>query len=105
VKVALMQNFRWDNAILDLPPLFMRPNELDYTYDIKNAFPAGKEFRYFDTRSVRYRTDRVANIKVIGTKTEVYVVPDEVREDRSIYTTKTLMESLSRDYRRLQPEG
>ncbi len=76
VKILLMQNFRWDNAITSLQPLFMKTEELDYTYDLENAFPAGKEFRYFDTRSVRYRTERVSDIKADGTKTEVFLTPD-----------------------------
>jgi hypothetical protein len=79
VKVLLMQNFRWDNAITNLQPLFMRTTELDYSYDIENAFPAGKEFRYFDTRSVRYRTERVRDIQAEVSKTEVFLTPDVSR--------------------------
>ena len=82
VKVLLMQNFRWDNAITNLTPLFMKPNELDYTYDMTNAFPGGKEFRYFDTRSVRYRTERVKNIQAEKGVTDVILFADEVRSDQ-----------------------
>lgn len=81
IKVLLMQNFRWDNAIAHLKPLFMKPYQLDYTYDMDNAFPAGKEFRYFDTRSIRYRTDRVREIRFDKKQTEVVLFPDEPRAD------------------------
>lgn len=79
VKVLLMQNFRWDNAIAHLQPLFMKPYQLEYTYDLDNAFDAGMEFRYFDTRSIRYRTDRVHEIKTDKRQTEVILFADESR--------------------------
>lgn len=81
VKVLLMQNFRWDNAIANLQPLFMKPYQLDYSYDLVNAFPAGKEFRYFDTRSIRYRTEHVRELNFEGKQVEVILFPDEPRAD------------------------
>ncbi|HUM48042.1 MAG TPA: DUF5103 domain-containing protein [Chitinophagales bacterium] len=81
VKVLLMQNFRWDNAIAYLQPLFMKPYQLEYSYDMENAFPGGKEFRYFDTRSIRYRTDRVRELNFDKPQTEVILFPDEPRID------------------------
>lgn len=82
VRVLVMQNFRWDNAITDLQPVFMKPGELEYTYDLKNAFPAGKEFRYFDTRSIRYHTERVNDIVSDAVKTDVFLTPDISRSDQ-----------------------
>src|SRR4030095_7648435 len=82
IKVLLMQNFRWDNAITTLQPLFMKPSELEYTHDMGNAFPAGKEFRFFDTRSIRYHTERVQKIQADETKTEIILYPDIVRSDQ-----------------------
>lgn len=81
VKVLLMQNFRWDNAITGLKPLFMKPYQLEYSYDLVNAFPAGKEFRYFDTRSIRYRTDHVQEIRATNRQTDIYLFPDQSRAD------------------------
>jgi hypothetical protein len=51
VKVVIMQNGRWDNAIRNLKPLFIRQNRLEYDYQKENVFQAGNEFRYFDNRS------------------------------------------------------
>jgi hypothetical protein len=51
VKVVLMQNNRWDNAIRDLKPQFVRDRILDYNYSRENIFFAGNEFRYFDIRT------------------------------------------------------
>ncbi|MBC6989300.1 DUF5103 domain-containing protein [Hymenobacter sp. BT491] len=56
VKVMLRQNFRWDNAKVNLRPTFVRDAErvLEYQYfNFENAFPGSSEFRFFDTRSLR----------------------------------------------------
>ena len=51
VKVVIMQNNRWDNAIRNLKPLFIRDRMLVYDYNKENVFVAGNEFRYFDNRT------------------------------------------------------
>jgi len=38
LKVVVTQNDRWDNAIRDLKPRFLRGEELDYNYDEENNF-------------------------------------------------------------------
>jgi hypothetical protein len=59
VKVVVMQNNRWDNAIRDLKPLFIRNRALIYDYNRENVFVAGNEFRYFDNRSNRVNGENV----------------------------------------------
>lgn len=54
VKTTILQNLRWDNAIVDLKPRFINGKVLDYNYEEGNLFEAGNEFRYFDIRSLRY---------------------------------------------------
>lgn len=54
VKATIMQNLRWDNAIFDLKPRFINGKLLDYNYETGNVFLAGNEFRYFDTRNLRF---------------------------------------------------
>lgn len=56
VSVTLRQNERWDNAITDLKPSFIRDyaNELEYRFfNFENNFLAGNEYRFFDMRSLR----------------------------------------------------
>lgn len=62
IKVAILQNGRWDNAITGLKPLFIRPEELLYDYQNTILFEGGKEFRYVNLQSFRYRTDRVKTL-------------------------------------------
>lgn len=54
VKTVIMQNLRWDNTITDLKPRMINGKVLDFNYEQGNLFDAGNEFRYFDTRSLRF---------------------------------------------------
>lgn len=53
VTAVVMQNGRWDNAISNVKPLFIRDNVLDYNYTDQYIFNGGNEFRYFDMRNLR----------------------------------------------------
>ena len=59
LKVVLLQNQRWDNAITDLKPLFIEGSKLTYNYDGENTFWAGNEYRYFDIRNTNIRSENV----------------------------------------------
>ncbi|MBL0341909.1 MAG: DUF5103 domain-containing protein [Bacteroidetes bacterium] len=62
IKVVLMQNGRWDNAVSGMKPLFLRDNELEYNYDEENTFNGGNEFRTFDLRTLRVQTQFVKTL-------------------------------------------
>ena len=59
LKIVLMQNDRWDNAVTKLKPLFVKDNELTYDYDQDNVFPGGNEFRNFDIKSLNIKSEFV----------------------------------------------
>ncbi|MDP2336524.1 MAG: DUF5103 domain-containing protein [Bacteroidota bacterium] len=83
IKVVLVQNRRWDNAILDLKPNFIRDNVLDYDYNKENVFPGGNEFRYFDIRTKRYNGENVGEIKFIRPYYHVSLLPDVIRSNKN----------------------
>ncbi len=62
LKTVILQNGRWDNAIKNLRPQFIRTDELEYNYDKENVFEGGNQFRRFDTRSIRYQTEFIKDI-------------------------------------------
>lgn len=62
VSVAVLQNGRWDNAITNLTPTFLRDESLVYDFQGSIIFPGGREFRALDLRSYRFRTEQVQNI-------------------------------------------
>ncbi|MDZ4667596.1 MAG: DUF5103 domain-containing protein [bacterium] len=78
IKVVIMQNSRWDNAITGLSPQFMSNNKLDYSYIDKTLFNGGNEFRFFDIRQLRQFSTNVRS-KRIDTVVHVILNLEESR--------------------------
>lgn len=79
LTAVILQNARWDNAIKDIRPLFVRTNQAIFDYQNKITFPAGKEFRYADLRSLEYRGDGIAMIEEYSDGFEVVLEKEEKR--------------------------
>jgi hypothetical protein len=90
IQVVLMQNRRWDNAILNLKPLFIKDNVLDYDYNKENVFPGGNEFRYFDIRTVRHNGENVQDIKFFRPVYHATLMPDEIRTQKKYFSYKEM---------------
>lgn len=85
VKVVLRQNGRWDNAITNLKPLYVKESEslLDYNFfNLENNFPGGNEFRMFDTRKVRASSINIERIESDRDQTTLYVMTDKDRSQK-----------------------
>jgi Domain of unknown function (DUF5103) len=59
IKVVILQNNRWDNALRDVAPQFASNGKLDYNYFDKTLFSGGNEFRFFDIRNLRQFSQNV----------------------------------------------
>jgi hypothetical protein len=81
LKVVITQNNRWDNAINNLRPLFVNPNELNYNYDDgSNCFDSGNEFRNFDNKSFKFLTPFVSHhFKDSSNQNNTLVLPELVK--------------------------
>jgi hypothetical protein len=90
VKVVLMQNGRWDNAIRNLKPLFIRDNRLEYDYQLENVFPAGNEFRYFDNRSNKFNGENIVSTDFHRPYYHKTIKKDEVRANKSFFLYKEM---------------
>jgi hypothetical protein len=86
VKVVVMQNNRWDNAIRDLKPLYIRDKALVYDYNRENVFQAGNEFRYFDIRTNRYPGENVLSTDYHRPYYHKTLMTDEVRSNKKYYS-------------------
>nr|WP_294899323.1 DUF5103 domain-containing protein [uncultured Pedobacter sp.] len=62
ITAVVLQNGRTDNAQKTQRSLFIRNNQLVYSDNSTNDFEGGNEFRRFDTRSFRYKSDGVYQI-------------------------------------------
>lgn len=58
-KVVIMQNYWQDNAVTGLKPQFVNGSNLTYNYEEENVFAGINEFRFFDTRSLRFASINV----------------------------------------------
>ncbi len=88
LKIVMMQNNRWDNAKTNLKPLFVKDDELVYDYDDANVFDGGNEFRYFDMKSIRYHSEKIADVFKDSLGYHVTLLTDEKRTFKR-YSTYT----------------
>jgi Domain of unknown function (DUF5103) len=79
IFATVLQNGRWDNALMRLSPVFTRGDDVIFDYQDKIVFPGMKEFRYVDLRSLRYKTDRVQDLEEREDGYYVRLRPDKVR--------------------------
>lgn len=84
LKIVIMQNFRWDNAITNIKPMFIKGDVIEYNAEQDCIFPAMREWRWVDLRSFRLQTERVAKTDYKRNGTDVHVMPDFPR-DNAVY--------------------
>ena len=82
IKVVVLQNYRWDNAVTGAQPAFMRQNVFEYNGEKDFLFPAGKEYRWVDLRSFRFLSDRIKSANREVTPVEIQVAPDGDRNNQ-----------------------
>lgn len=86
VTAAIMQNGRYDNAKHRLRPDFQGDMQLRFNdLSEESLFPGGSEFRYFDTRSIRYQAEFIRSIDYFDGFYHVYLQPSEDRRGREYF--------------------
>ena len=86
LKVVVLQNYRWDNAMKDLKPAFIRGTVLEYNSESSGIFPGGKEWRWLDLRDFRLQSDRVRTANYNKNSTDIFLKPDGPRDgQRYVY--------------------
>lgn len=77
IKAALLQNYRWDNAKLEIRPQFIGINSLNFDFNGTLSFPtSGREFRFFDMRSLRFRGQNIRAFDIKDDENVVYLTYD-----------------------------
>jgi len=84
LKVVIIQNNIWaSSSVIDRPTIF-RGNYYEYSDEENTSFPAGKEWRWIDLRSLRLMSERM--VKLIDSDTskqvDVYVKADGERNQQ-----------------------
>jgi len=88
VRVEVLQNYRWDNAIRGVKPRTYFNNDLQYNGADDFNFEGGSEWRWVDLQSFRFQSDRVATANYGKTSTEIFLRPDLDRSQREFYFYK-----------------
>jgi len=78
IRVTVMQNGRFDNAYETLKPSLATNDMLTYDRD-DIVFPAGKEFRRFDIKTLLFQSDRIRKIENTNKEYHAWVNVDESR--------------------------
>ncbi len=84
---VVLQNGRWDNAVMSLRPFSTQGQSSLFDYQNKVVFPAGKEFRSLDMRSLLSRSQMMAEIERTATHFEVSLYPQLPRVEK-VYLTR-----------------
>lgn len=64
VKIALIKNNDFSNAIYTLKPQYNQGNTLIYRYNDESAFWGGNEYRNFDSKDIRLGTSQIRSIEL-----------------------------------------
>lgn len=82
IKVIILQNGRWDNAVNSIQPSFIRGNSLEFNTEDNLVFAGGKEWRWLDIRDFHLQSDRVEKAEYGKRSTEIFVRPDVDRSNQ-----------------------
>lgn len=81
-KVVMLQNNVWSSAIKTDRPDIFRGSYYEYSSDEGTSFPAGKEWRWIDLRSLQLMSDRMQRIVDTGKRIDVFVKPEGERKQQ-----------------------
>ncbi|HVW97728.1 MAG TPA: DUF5103 domain-containing protein [Mucilaginibacter sp.] len=62
IRALVMQNNRPETAVMNTQPTYIRGSQLIYSEIGQNDFPAGNEFRHFDTRTLKLNSQNIQHI-------------------------------------------
>ena len=82
VKVMLMQNGKFENAITNIKPQYTIGNDLIYKYDAETQFWAGNEFHFFENKDIRAAVNNIAGIDSKGGLYNAHLYLDQARANK-----------------------
>jgi hypothetical protein len=80
---VVLQNNRWDNALENIQPRFQNASQIRWDQTDVITFPALKEFRNFDTRTLRSTSEFVHSIDITYDEATVLLHLEEARTNRN----------------------
>ena len=84
LRATVLQNGRWETAKSNVAPSFVVGDQIVFDYQDSLIWTAGKEWRYVDIRSSRFRSERINTI-INGEKTWEYLMRPDLDRSREPY--------------------
>jgi len=79
IKTVVMQNSRWDNAVINAHPQYIKANGLQWIHCKDFIFDGGNEYRKFETLDVTHTTMGLEGINWDGHNYHAWIWTDEPR--------------------------
>lgn len=79
IKTVVMQNGRWDNAVINAHPQYIKANGLQWIHCKDFIFDGGNEYRKFETLDVTHTTMGLESINWDGHNYHAWIWTDEPR--------------------------
>ena len=79
IKTVVMQNNRWDNAVVNARPQYIKANGLQWIHCKDYIFDGGNEYRKFETLDVTHTTMGLESINWDGHNYHAWIWTDEPR--------------------------
>ncbi len=85
VHLYALQNFRWDNALQNIPPTYLKQDMLSFVNENEMLMPAMREWRWLNIRSFRLLGDRVTSQQNTNKVFDVTVKEDQSKVGTPYY--------------------
>lgn len=83
-KVNIIQNNRWDNAIMGLTPQFIMNGEVRFNYtNGESSFEAGNQYRFLDIKTLQIINEPIVDIKIEGGTYHIRLREEVIRNYRN----------------------
>lgn len=79
ITTVFLQNNRWDNAVTNPSPQYIKTDGLTWTHCPQLVFDGGNEYRKFEILDVNHANMGVENLEWDNTEYHAYLWPDEPR--------------------------
>lgn len=82
IKVLLMQNGKFNNAISNIKPMYTIGNDLIYKYDTETQFWGGNEYLFFENKNIQAANNSIARIDANSGLYNSYLYTNESRANK-----------------------
>lgn len=82
VKVLLLQNGKFNNAIYNVKPMYTIGNDLIYKYDTETQFWAGNEYLFFENKIIQAANNSISRVDSGGGLYNCYLYNNQARKNQ-----------------------